>query len=62
MSVFSPSREMVDAVETWRATRTEIRTSRPIVPLLVERFGITALQAIHVIRAADTREARHAEP
>lgn len=62
MTVFNPTREMVDAVETWRATRTEIRTSRPIVPLLVERFGVTALQAIAIIKAADVREARHAEP
>lgn len=57
---FTPTREMLDAVADWRQRRAEMRISRPIVPLLVERFDLSALQAIEVIRAANSMEARHA--
>lgn len=52
MAAFTPTREMVDAVADWRLRKSENRAEKPIVPLLVSRFDLTALQAIEVIRAA----------
>ena len=51
---FTPAPEHVDAVHTWRAIPAEKRIGRPLVPLLRERFGVTALQAIAIIRAANS--------
>jgi hypothetical protein len=57
---FSPTREQIDAVQDWRQRRSEARIAEPIVPLLVRRFGLNALQAIACIRAANDREAADA--
>ncbi|WP_095087621.1 hypothetical protein [Mesorhizobium sophorae] len=49
---FIPSREMVDCVSDWRQRHADVRFHKPIVPLLVERFGLKPLEAIAVIRAS----------
>ncbi|MFD1986824.1 hypothetical protein ACFSOZ_30795 [Mesorhizobium newzealandense] len=49
---FQPTSEMVDAVAEWRQRHADVRVHKPIVPLLVERFGLKPLEAIAVIRAS----------
>ena len=52
MSAFTPTREQIDAVADWRQRKAENRAEQPIVPLLRDRFKLTALEAVSVIRAA----------
>lgn len=59
-ATFSPSREMLDAVDDWRQRRADARIADPIVALLIRRFSLSPLQACAVIRAANAKEARDA--
>jgi hypothetical protein len=52
MSDFTPTAEQIDAVAEWRALRLEKRISRPLVPLLRERFKLSPLEALAVIKAS----------
>jgi hypothetical protein len=49
---FTPNREQIDAVADWRLRKSENRAEQPIFPLLRERFKLTALEAVSVIRAS----------
>lgn len=57
---FTPTTEQIDAVHEWQARQLRDRVVRPIVPVLKEAFGVTASQAIAIIRAANEGGA-HAE-
>ncbi len=50
---FTPSPEMIDAVMEWRQRQPDERLRRSIVPLLRERFKISASEAVAVIRESD---------
>jgi hypothetical protein len=52
---FTPTPEMLDAVAEWRQRRAEDRISRALVPVLQVRFGISASEAVAIIRAANKR-------
>lgn len=54
---FVPTREQLDCVTEWRQRRNRERIATPIVPLLVKRFGVTALEAVAILKAAEQREA-----
>lgn len=58
---FTPTPEMIDAVADWRQISLEQRTAQPIVPLLMSRFNVNAVQAVAIIKAANAQEARHAK-
>ncbi|MBL8576146.1 MAG: hypothetical protein JNK47_02885 [Mesorhizobium sp.] len=49
---YTPTAEQVDAVHEWRERRKHSK-ARAIVPVLREAFGISAGQAVAVIRAAN---------
>lgn len=53
---FTPTPEMVDAVADWQARHSGMRIQRPLVPLLRDRFDLSAVQAVAVIVAAKERK------
>jgi hypothetical protein len=50
---FIPTAEQIDAVRDWQALQREQKVVRPIVPTLQNAFGVTASQAIAIVRAAN---------
>lgn len=50
--------EAIATAGQWLADEPRSRFNRPIVPLLRERFGLTAAEAIEAIREANLRQAR----
>ncbi|MDN2579196.1 hypothetical protein [Aquibium sp. ELW1220] len=48
----------VDAAAEWLALNPRDKINRPVVPMLRERFGLSAMEAIEAIRAANLRHAR----
>jgi hypothetical protein len=58
---FIPTPEMLDAVAEWRQRRVEDRIGRALVPVLQARFGLSAPQAIAIIRAVNVKGGVHAK-
>jgi len=52
---FTATPEMIDAVADWRQIAVEGRTAKPLVPLLMTRFDVNAVQAVAIIKAANAR-------
>jgi hypothetical protein len=50
---FTPTPEMIGVVHEWRQRRPDDRVRRALVPLIRERFGIGAAEAVEVIRKSD---------
>ena len=58
---FTATPEMIDAVADWRQITLERRTAQPIVPLLMSRFNVNAVQAVAIIKAANAQGVAHAK-
>jgi hypothetical protein len=52
MASFSPTPEMIDAVAEWHQRQSDLQAHRPLVPHLRDRFGISNVEAVAVIRAS----------
>jgi hypothetical protein len=50
---FVPTPKMLDAIAEWRQRRVEVHVGRALVPVLQARFGISAAEAVAIIRAAN---------
>jgi hypothetical protein len=48
----------IDAAAEWLALNPRDRISRPVVPMLRERFGLSAMEAVEAIRAANLKHGR----
>ncbi|TKB12803.1 MAG: hypothetical protein E5V75_23995 [Mesorhizobium sp.] len=50
--------EAVACAGEWLSTTSRERIGRPIIPVLRERFGLSAPEAIEAVREANLRRAR----
>lgn len=48
----------IDEAAAWLTLHPRDRINRPVVPLLRERFGLTATEAVEAIRAANLKHGR----
>lgn len=48
----------IDAASEWLALNPRDRINRPVVPMLRDRFGLSALEAVEAIRAANLKHGR----
>ena len=48
----------IDAAAEWLSLNPRDNINKPIVPMLRERFGLSALEAIDAIRAANLKHGR----
>ncbi|MBN9250406.1 MAG: hypothetical protein J0I86_07480 [Mesorhizobium sp.] len=53
LAAFTPTPEQVDAVHEWRERRSSEQLHRAILPVLQARFGVSAVEAVKIIRAAN---------
>jgi hypothetical protein len=48
----------IDAAAEWLALHPRDRISRPVLPMLRDRFGLSALEAVETIRTANLKHGR----
>lgn len=59
-SDFHPTPAMVSAVAEWHERRPDDRINRPLIPFLKERFNISNVEAIAILRDAPPPDERAA--
>lgn len=48
----------IDAAAEWLSLNPRDRINRPVVPLLRDTFGLSAMEAVEAIRAANLKHGR----